>query len=823
MKVPLSWLREFVDLDLPLDELLEVMGRNGLEVDDVQAPGAGASGVVVARVLDVSDHPAADRLVVARVDDGEQERTICAGVRNFAAGDLVPLALPDASLPGGIRIERRDVRGVVSDGMLCSARELEVADDHSGIMVLGDDLEPGSDIHEVLPLGEPVVDIAVPADRGDLHSVFGVARDLAAILAIEVREPSSPRVDRSPGAGQVPVRVEAIEGCSRYVGWALEDLKPAASPWWLRRRLEACGVRSISNVVDVTNYVMLELGQPLHAFDLATLHGPEIRVRWAQRGENLVTLDGRVRVLEAHDLVIADQDRAVALAGVMGGGDTEVGDATTRVLLEAAAFDPGAVRRTSRRLGLVSESSMRFERGVDPAGTWRAAARAVDLLLELAAGSDRGVHVDGPGEPRPRPIRLDTSHAARFLGLVELDDEDQVALLQRASVEVRPLGPGLLEVTPPTWRNDLQRVADLAEEIARLYGYEKIPATLPSIPLQGGLNSRQRCERHVRRAVLALGFHESQTIPFVASNALCLLAPRDPHRVSLRNPVAKDAAIMRPGLVEGLLAVARHNVGQGRSGLAIFELGRIFRIPGGPLDEVVGRMGNWRWTGPNGEVLPTQPLALGLLAYGAKSGHGWLDRDAKQSIFDLLAALDEVVARLSPRPADRSRGLERVAAHHPALHPGRTAVLHWQGLEVGIVGQLHPTEAAARDLPTPTVVAELLLEPLWQHLAHRSPPARQAPLLARHPAVGVDVAVVADEGVPHAAVEEAVRAGAGELLDGLWWFDEFRGPQLGEGKRSLAFHLRLQALDRQLTDADAEAVIRAVATAVGEVGGSLRA
>lgn len=279
MKVPLSWLREFVDVDLPVDELLEVMGRNGLEVEDLQAPGAGVSGVLVARVLDVSNHPNADRLVVATVHDGDQERTVCAGVRNFAAGDLVPLAVPDATLPGGWRIERRDVRGVVSDGMLCSARELEVADDHSGIMVLGDHLEPGSDIHEVFPLGEPVIDIAVPADRGDLHSVFGVARDLAAILGIEVGVASTARADRSPGDGPVPVRVEAAEGCSTYVGWAVEGLKQAASPWWLRRRLEVCGVRSISNLVDVTNYVMLERGQPLHAFDLAALHGPEISVR----------------------------------------------------------------------------------------------------------------------------------------------------------------------------------------------------------------------------------------------------------------------------------------------------------------------------------------------------------------------------------------------------------------------------------------------------------------------------------------------------------------------------------------------------------------
>ncbi|MDP8962134.1 MAG: phenylalanine--tRNA ligase subunit beta [Actinomycetota bacterium] len=833
MKIPLSWLREFVDVDLPLDDLLEVMGRNGLEVEDVKTPGAGVSGVRVARVLDVSEHPNADKLVVATVDDGEHERTVCAGVRNFARGDLVPFASPGASLPGGLRIKRRDVRGVVSDGMLCSPRELEVVDDHSGIMVLPEPIqtghlesghiEAGVDIHEIFSLGEPVIDVAVQADRGDLHSVFGVARDLAAILGIEVREPSTQRAEeQKPSDGPVPVRVEATEGCSTYVGWVVEGLKQRASPWWLRRRLEACGVRSISNLVDVTNYVMLELGQPLHAFDLGSLRGPEISVRWAQSGESLTTLDGRVRQLRPGDLVIADRDRAVALAGVMGGEDTEVGATTTRILLEAAAFDPAAVRRTSRRLGLVSEASIRFERRVDPAGTWRAAARAVDLLVELADGRDLGARVDGAGEPRQRPIRVDTARTARFLGLPELTAEDQAALLRHAGVMVTPTGGGLLEATPPTWRRDLERPADLAEEVARLYGYEKIPASLPSIGLLGGLNRRQRAERDIRRAVLAAGFHEAQTIPFVAPNALCLLAPHDTHRVTLQNPVSKDAASMRPGLVEGLLGVARHNVGQGRAGLAAFELGRIFRVAGGPVDDVVGRVGNWRWTGPTGEVLPTQPLTLGLLAYGPRHGHDWLDRDATWSIFDLLSALDEVAARLAPAATERSWGLERAPADRPALHPGRTAALHWRGLEVGIVGELHSSEAAARDLPTPTVVAELLLEPLWQHLAHSSIPARQAPLLPRHPAVAVDVAVAVDEDVLYAAVEEAVRAGAGELLDGLWWFDEFRGPQLGVGRRSLAFHLRLQAFDRQLTDADAEAVIEAVAGAVAEIGGSLR-
>ncbi len=827
MKVPLSWLREFVDVDLPEGELFELMGRNGLEIEEVRRPGGDVAGVRLARVLDVSEHPDADKLVVATVDDGEGERTVLVGARNMQADDIVPLALPGATLPtadgGTFEIGRREMRGITSDGMLCSARELQVADDHRGIMVLGradEGLAPGTDVHEVLPLGEPVIDVAVPADRGDLHSVYGIARDLAAILDIEVAPAPAPaeQSDVVRGEyGEVPVKVIAHDGCSRYVGWTVEGLQVAPSPWWLRRRLEICGVRSISNLVDVTNYVMLELGQPLHAFDLETLRGPEIVVRWAEPGEELTTLDGQRRELEPDDLVIADAERAVALAGVMGGQDTEVGPATTSVLLEAAAFDPTAVRRTSRRLNLVSQASMRFERRVDPEGAWGAAARTVDLLAELAEGRDGGVRVGGEGDPPRAVIRLDPAWTTRFLGVEELPADRQAELLRRAQVEVVEDGGAAIEATPPTWRGDLARPADLVEEIARLHGYERIPATLPRIALRGGLSRRQRAERRVRDAALAAGFHEAHTTPFVRPEALTLLAPDDP-RVRLQNPVAKDSDTMRPGLAEGLLASARHNVGQGREGAALFEVGRIFRQPGGRLETAMSDALTGRWSGHDGRPLPFQPITIGAVAYGWVGGRDWLDRDRPWDLFDLLGLLDEVARRVTPEGSP----LVRQVGEHPVLHPGRTASLRWAGVEIGVAGQLHPDEAERRDLPDGTVIAELVLDPLWAHLRGSGFDARHAPELARHQAMGVDVAVVADEDLPYARIEEAVRSGAGELLDGLWWFDEYRGEQLGEERRSLAFHLRLQAYDRQLTDADAEEVIDGVADAVADLGAELR-
>ncbi|HEX2027395.1 MAG TPA: phenylalanine--tRNA ligase subunit beta [Nitriliruptorales bacterium] len=823
MKVPLSWLHEFVAVELPLDELVELMGRGGLEVEEVRRPGAGVTGVVVARVQEVRDHPDADRLVVVTVEDGDGERVVCAGARNLAVGDLVPLAVPGATLPGtggtSITIERRDMRGVVSDGMLCSPRELQVADDHGGIMVLGDAAAPpGTDIHELLALGEPVIDVAIPADRGDLQSILGIARDLAAILDVDLEkapDDPSPRDD-----GPVQVRVEAADGCAHYVGWAVQGLTVADSPWWLRRRLEACGVRSLSNLVDVTNYVMLEQGQPLHAFDTARLRGHEVAVRWGRDGERLTTLDGRQRVLAPDDLVIADADRAVALAGVMGGEDTEVGPATSDVLLEAAVFDATAVRRTSRRLGLVSEASVRFERGVDPSGTWRAAGRAVELLVELAGGTDAGARADGAGATAHAPIELDTGWAARFLGLPELSTDQQTELLRRSGTEVEVRDGGVVVATPPSWRGDLGRPADLAEEVARLHGYEGIPATLPAVSLQGGLTARQRAEREVRQAVRAAGFHEAHTYPFVGSDAFSLVAADDPGRVTLENPLQKDAATLRPSLAEGLLGVARRNVGQGRAGLALAELGRVFRPAGGTLARLAGAGATWSTR--DGDPLPAQPMTLGLLAYGSRSGPGWRTPASSWGVFDLLAVLDEVAARLAPDSDDPTWRLERVATERPGLHPGRTAALRWRGIDVGVVGQLHPAEAEARDLPETTVLAEMVLEPLWEHLRAGPSPPRAARPIARHPAVAVDVAVVAPDDISYAAVEAAVREGAGDLLDGLWWFDEFRGEQLGEGRRSLAFHLRLQAPDRQLTDRDAEAVIGGVEESVERIGATLR-
>ncbi|MBW3657046.1 MAG: phenylalanine--tRNA ligase subunit beta [Actinobacteria bacterium] len=838
MKVPLSWLQRFVDVaDLSLDELVDAMSLHGLEVEEVHLPGRGTSGVRTKRVVAWGPHPDADKLRVVQVTDGTTETELVCGAANFDVGDVVAHAEVGATIPGRdepLRLEARELRGVVSNGMLCSARELQLGEDHDGIIVLDEDTPLGADLAELLPVGEPVIEVAVLADRGDHHSILGIAREVAAILDREVRGLS---VEEPPTAGGVPVDLSGtvrgdVVGCSRFVAWTVEDVTVGPSPWWLRQRLAQCGVRAINNVVDITNFVMLETGQPLHAFDVDRLHGPELTVRWADAGETLVTLDDQERELLDTDLVIADADRIVSLAGVMGGADSEVSATTTRVLLEGATWDPLTIRRTSRRLNLVSEASLRFERRVDPAMAPVAVARAAELLVELAGGRIVAATDAGEQAAPPPAVTLDAAWVARFLGLTDLDAGTQASLLRREACEVAVDGT-TLTVSPPSWRGDLGRPADLAEEIARLYGYERIPATMPAVPLQGGLSRPQRAERRLRETVLAAGFHEVRGRPFVGDDALEGVTPSD-GRVQLTNPLAKDAAAMAPTLVEGLLQVVRRNVGQGRPGTAVFELARIFRPAGDAVEASLKGFGDgWRWTDPDGTPLPTQPRVLALAAQGLRTGPGWLAEGETWDVYDLLAVLDAVVAGVAPADASNARSaarlldptwkLERHATERDGFHPGRTAALVLRGVEVGVVGQLHPAEAERRDLVEPVVVAELLVEPLLEHLVGEDLVPVQAVDLVRHPAMTVDVALVADESVSYAALEGAARAGAGDLLDELWFFDEYRGEQLGEGQRSIAMRLRLQSPDRQLTDDDAEGVIAAVGREAEVIGARLRA
>lgn len=816
MRIPLSWLTSMVDVTLPVDDLVELLSASGLEVEGVTTPGAGIAGVRVVKVLHHERHPDADnlRLVdVSNPDGSEVTRVVC-GASNFDVGDLVLHAPVGSSIPG-MRLEARSIRGQVSNGMLASARELGLGDDHSGLLLLDDDVPVGAELTDLVPLGEPVIEVAVQPDRGDHLSILGVARDLAALLGTSVR--ASMELQSTPTAAGIPVALET-EHVAVFVAWTLENTVVRRSPLWMRTRLAQCGLRSLNNVVDVTNYVMLELGHPLHAFDLDRIAGESLRVREANDGETLQTLDGVDRSLQAGDVIIEDQDGPASLAGVMGGERTEVHTATRRILLEGALWNPARIRRTSRRLGLVSEASTRFERRVDPDGVERAVARAAQLLADTAGARASGAtHQVGQGSPW-RETEVFTASPGRIAGLLalELDAEEQAALLRRSGCEVR-VSAKELEVRPPSWRGDLSREADLAEEIARLHGYAHIPAILPPLLKQGGLSTSQRLERTLREGVLAFGFDEVVTRPFVGLKVFAGVHP-SAGRVDLANPLAQDAAAMRPGLLDGLLATLRRNRGQGRSGMAVCEFGRIHRPAVDPLgtalDALIGN--TWRWRGPGEQELPLQPRALGLAAFGVKGGAGWLDEHQRWDVEDVLAAFEEVARRAGLQSLTKRR------EERAGWHPGRTVVIECDGIEIGIAGQLHPRTAEAWDLPHAAVAGELLTEIVLARAAARSG-LPHAPQLVRHPAVVIDVAVVAPVSLPTADVTRAIEDAAGVLLDDLRWFDEFSGEQLPDDHRSLGFRLRLQDAARQLTDADADAVLTAISAAVSELGGSLRA
>ena len=815
MRIPLSWLTSMVDIDLPLDQLVDRLSASGLEVEGVTRPGAGIAGVRTARVLHHEPHPDADslRLVDVTGPDGSGEVRVVCGAANFDVGDVVLHAPVGARIPG-MELEARTIRGQVSNGMLASARELGLGDDHSGLLVLGDDVALGAELTDLVAIGEPVIEIAVQPDRGDHLSILGVARDLAATLDTTLLPlPDLHPEPTAPG----PRIVLQTERVGAFVAWILEDATVRRSPLWLRTRLAQCGVRSIDGVVDVTNYVMLELGQPLHAFDLDRVAGGVLRVRDAVEGDRLRTLDGVDRTLVAGDLVIDDEDGPASLAGVMGGERTEVHSGTRRILLEGAVWDPSAIRRTSRRLGLVSEASTRFERRVDPEGATVAVARAAQLMGETAGAHATGATTStgsgGPWLARDR-VMASSARIARLLAL-DLGAEAQAGLLRRAGCEVSVAGDDL-QVIPPSWRGDLGREADLAEEIARLHGFEHVPAHLPPLVVRGGLTASQRLERSLRDAALAHGFDEIVTRPFVGERVFSGVLPSS-GRVVLANPLAQDAAAMRPGLLDGLLATLRRNRGQGRAGMAVCELGRIHRpvddALGDAVDALIGR--GWRWAGPDEQPLPLQPRAIALAAYGARGGDGWLSEGLRWEVEDVLAALDELGRRAGIGPLQR-RPVER-----EGWHPGRTVVLVLDGTEVGIAGQLHPHDADAWDLPDPVVAGELLTEVLIER-SNASLGLTSAPRLVRHPAVVVDVAVAGPATVLVADIVDVLRSAAGELLDDLRWFDEFRGPQLPEGHRSVAFRLRLQDPERQLTDADADGVLKAIEQAIRAIGASLR-
>jgi phenylalanyl-tRNA synthetase beta chain len=829
MRVPLSWLAEHVDLppDLSAREVAEALVAVGLEVETVEEVSAGLSGpLVVGRVLASVDEPQSNGKTIrwCTVEVGEPEpRGIVCGAHNFSVGDTVVVALPGAVLPGGFAIAARKTYGHVSDGMICSLRELALGDDHTGILVLSEGdaagASPGDDARPLLGLPDAVLDIAVTPDRGYCLSVRGVAREAAGALGLPFRD-AAQRWVPAGGADGWPVRVDDPTGCDRFVTRSVHGLDPTAeSPFWLRRRLTLAGMRPISLAVDVTNYVMLELGQPLHAYDRGRLDGA-IVVRRATAGESIETLDGATRPLDTDDLLITDGSGPIGIAGVMGGATTEMLDGSTAVVVEAAHFDPVAIARASRRHRLSSEASRRFERGVDPALAPAAADRAVELLVTLGGatadpgGTDLDLRVPMP------PVELDLGFPGRLVG-VDLPADEVVRHLETVGCTVSEPGPwGTVTVAVPSWRPDLMAPADLVEEVARLHGYASIPSVLPPVVPAPDRALPDADVVRVARALVGAGFVEVRSYPFVGEAALDALGlpPDDARRRALRlaNPLSDEEPLLRTTLLPGLLAAARRNVGRGFPDLALFETGRVFRpraeappAPRPPVDHAPGA----EVRAALDAALPDQPVRVAGVLTGAAEPAGWWGRGRAAGWADAVEAVRTVAAALGAE-------IEVEADEHAPWHPGRCAAVRTRaGDLVGHAGELHPGVCTALGLPPRTSAFELSV-PVLASAATAVP---RAPHVSTYPMASQDVALVVDAGVPAAAVEAALVAGAGPLLESLRLFDVYEGDQVGPGRRSLAYALRFRAPDRTLTAEEAsQARDAAVAEATARVGATLR-
>jgi len=741
MRVPVSWLREYVPVEMPLPELAERLSVASAEVEGIERRGVpdvdGNLGLFrVGRVVEAGKHPNADRLQLCRVDVGEGEpRQIVCGAWNFGAGATVAVALPGAVLANGMTLEATELRGERSNGMILAEDEVELGPDHSGIIVLPDEWEPGTPLSDALPLVEDILLVESTGNRPDLMAVYGIAREVAAIYDLELASPPG-RGPAVAGDESVDVQVEDLEGCPRYIGRLFGDVGIGPSPAWLRTRLADAGMRPISNVVDVTNYVMLALGNPLHAFDYEKLAGGRIVVRRARKGERLRTLDGVLRDLEPYDLMIADAERSVALAGIMGGEETEITDPTTDILLEAANFEPYTIFRTSERLRLRTEGSNRWEKGVDPHLAPQAAAFATRLIVELAAArwaGDIDVHGDLPARPlvRFRPERAD-----ELIGVVVPPDEQHGRL--------RRLGFDLAEerATVPTWRSrDVTREVDVVEEIARFHLGE-VPFTLPARrAMFGRLTRDQRLRRQVEEILSGLGFSEVYTPSLVERDP-------DPGALRLPEPITVELAVLRTTLLPSLIEAARRNVELGNERVALFEIARVYE--------------------PSAGALPVERLHVaGIIGGGFARAKG---------VADALAAALKADVRFS-------------AAPHPLLHPARAA-----RTGAGIVGELHPAQ-----LEGEWGALELDLQLLFDSV--REPVTYED--VIGYPAVRQELAFVVDVDVPAAELFAAARQAAAPELREIRFLSDYRGPPIPAGNKSVAFSVAFQSAERTLTDEDA--------------------
>ena len=816
MRIPLSWLREYCDPDLPTAEIASRLAMTGTEADRIERVGVPASeGFVVGKVLNAEPHPAADRLTVCRVETGQTApRTIVCGAPNVAAGQTVAVALPGAMLPDGRRLGEAKLRGVVSSGMILAEDEVGVGQDHGGIMVLADELPPGAPLGEHLQIADDVLELEVEPNRPDCLAVYGVARELHAATGAVLAEDPTTRDAESRGddhAGDhASIEIADAGVCRRFTARVFEDVRVGPSPLWLKARLAAAGQRAISNVVDITNYVMLACGQPLHAFDLDEVRGSRIVVRRAREGERMTTLDGVERSFTPDMALVCDAEGPSGLAGIMGGQVSEVSEGTTRVLMEAATWVGSNILGTSSRLGLRSEASARFEKQLHPDGAMAAQRLAARLMVDLCgARLVPGTLDEYPAPAEPRVVRLRRRRVGALLGTA-VPDEEIEGILERldfraALAEDSP--DEALDVTVPSFRDaDVRREADLIEEVARIHGLERLPATLPARrQAVGRLTQAQRLRRRMEDSLRDRGLLEAVAYSFTGPATLARLRDGSAAVLKVANPLSEEGSVLRPLLLPGLLDAAARNAARGHGAVALFESAHVYRARAGADPRGDG----------SGAVSGTDPAderhhLAALTTQSAPAGWRTPARDA-----DFYTAKSLVTGVLA------AAGVEwhARAAEWPFLRPGRSARVLVGEREVGWIGELHPAVAADWEIDRAAAAFELDVDAVAE-LAPGPPSYRQ---VGAHPSVRQDIAVAVAEVVTAAEVEAAVRSGGGELLERVELFDVYRGEQVAEGMKSLALRLEFRAPDRTLTDAEVATLRSGIEEELQRVGGKLRA
>jgi phenylalanyl-tRNA synthetase beta chain len=811
MKAPLSWLREYVPIEVGADEIASRLALTGTEVERVAEAGvAGGDNLqhfVVGKVLECRRHPDADKLSVCLVDAGEAAaRTIVCGAPNVAAGQTVAVVLPGGVMPDGTRIREAKLRGVVSSGMIMSEAEIGLAGKSPGTMVLPEEWGAGRLLSEYFPISDQVLEVEVTPNRPDCLSVRGLAREIAAISQapfdedLDFRHPWGERtVDRD-----ISIEVRDPDLCPRYAARVIRGVKVGESPLWLKAQLAHAGMRPISNVVDVTNYVLWALGQPLHAFDLQTIRGTQIIVRRAAPGETIVTLDGELRTLTEDMLVIADAERASVIAGIMGGLDSEITDATTDILLEGANFSGPSIMRTSGALGLRSEASTRYEKGLDPEMIPLALDMACKLFVELCGGEVSVGTIDVRVDPRPRTVlKLRPERVAAVLG-ADVPADDMGDILYRLGCSVGTEGPDLV-VDVPSFRADLGREIDLIEEVARVHGLDRIPSTLPPRRVgKGGLDRAQTARRLVEDVLVGAGLTQVINYSFGDDKwpGLLRLGTDDRRREMVRvaNPLSLDQAFMRTMLLPGLLETARKNASVREEQVHIFEIGKVFQA--------------------SGSLLPDEPTRAGILVAGRWDQDSWLHSGATVDYFLAKGLVERVSAGLHS-PLVFSRLSVEAANAEPFLHPAKSASMATaSGVIVGWIGEVHPLVLQAYDLKGPAVAAELDLGPI----VGASTDVLMFRDLLAFPVVEQDFALVVDAMVPAAAVVASLRAAGGELLEDIRVFDLYEGAQVAAGKKSLALRLSFRAPDRTLSEDEVNGLRREMLDKIlAELGAELRA